>query len=167
MIARLGLLISLGLLAISADAQVVQLPTFRSFGYVGSVRVPDGGTMVLGGNNTFSSGSARGRGLGMSSTAGGAAASVNVIDHAAIDRRIRGLDSTGSTTPEVLKAKAVAEGKTLVRYARKMRAAGNDSVAKQAYRMAMPKLDQRLRDFAMREFERAYPEAAKLRLRSR
>lgn len=151
-------------------AQVVQLPTFRTFGVTTSVRVPVGGTMSLGGNNTMSSSAARRGGLGptvtgMGGTVAGTTASVTVIDHNAIDRRLRGpeqvVGAAAKTNTEI------EEGKALVRYARKMRAAGNDSLARQAYRMAMRKLDQRLHAYAKREFERAYPSAARLPTRFR
>ena len=41
---------------VSAQAQVVQLPTFRNFVYRGAVKVPDGGSTLLGGTSRSASG---------------------------------------------------------------------------------------------------------------
>lgn len=45
-----AVLLALSLIAAEAQAQVVQLPVVRNFGYTGSALVPDGGTAFLGGN---------------------------------------------------------------------------------------------------------------------
>ncbi len=80
-----------------AEAQVVQLPSTRSLSYSGSVLVPDGGTASLGGAGYSSFGSRRSGWGPMSgrSTANGIggsamAASVNIIDLAAMDEAILG-----------------------------------------------------------------------------
>jgi hypothetical protein len=87
------------------EAQVVQLPSARSLSYSGSVLVPDGGTASLGGASysrygsrqsgwgPMSSGSSA-SGVGSSSMA----ASVNIIDLAAMDEAILGAANSRTTT---------------------------------------------------------------------
>ncbi|WP_146416335.1 hypothetical protein [Crateriforma conspicua] len=140
-----------------AQGQVVQLPTFRTFSYSGSVLVPDGGTAVLGGNSSaFRSRSLRGNGQSSARSFGGGSVTATIIDLDAMDRKMRGLDSTARRT-DVTPAdhvERIEEGKSLVRYARKMASMGKLSQARMAYKMAIGKLDGRLAELAAAESRR-------------
>ena len=76
-----------------AEAQVVQLPSFHTFSYRGSVLVPDGGTVSLGGNTSLQSHRLR-RGLGRQTwgrmNASQAAVSATIIDHNQLDHQLLG-----------------------------------------------------------------------------
>lgn len=79
----------------SAFAQVVQLPTYRSFSMSGGVVVPDGGTGYLGGSGNLSQGNMARGGALLSNQAvrgraglGGVTVSVEIIDLDALDEAI-------------------------------------------------------------------------------
>ncbi|MEL6897006.1 MAG: hypothetical protein AAFP90_12945 [Planctomycetota bacterium] len=83
----------------------VQLPAVRSFSYSGTVVVPDGGTISLGGSGGARMGSSRsglgpfvGRSSGTQMRSGNAIASATVIDLQHIDQQIRG---TGAADPDL------------------------------------------------------------------
>ena len=171
----------------SASAQLpttVQLPTFNSFSYSGSVLVPDSGGAYLGGVRRSASSSSRrwgNRAFGSSLSHPGASVHVTIIDHDEIDRRLRGLPpgapagSRLGTAPGTLAAVAAAqanatargvgkpavdpdaEGKALVRFARRQYKAGNKASAFDAYHMAMATLSPKLRELARKEFYRVFP----------
>lgn len=171
----------------SAEAQTtVQLPTFNTFRYSGSVLVPTGGSTSLGGVSRSASGrtSRRGGGRGFGENVGhaGAQAHVTIIDNDAIDRQIRGLPPKGSggsttTNPHGQAAPATpnrlsvaqqerrdasvddpdAEGKALVRFARKQYLAGKPTSSFDAYRLAIDSLSPRLAQLAEAEFHRVFP----------
>lgn len=160
--------------AVSAQVpQVVQLPSFRTFSYSGSVLVPTQGTAALGSNASVYTGRFRGRRLGQSLTtgqaAGGVQAGATVIDLQSIDQRL--LKGTSLENPSSRraasesKAAATREGKSLVRYARRSYNQGRESVAFEAYRLAIGKLDGRLRQLAEMEFRRMFGESAEQAIR--
>ncbi|MCC9603952.1 hypothetical protein LOC67_25655 [Stieleria sp. JC731] len=159
-------------------SQTVQLPTFQTFSYSGSVLVPDRGSVSLGSVRRSASGrSSRGFGLGpLGSHAGGATNSigsasvhVTIIDHDAIDRQIRGLPPRGVSSPKssgaavasnaLEKIDVDAEGKALVRYARQKFREGDTGKAFDAYQLAIRKLTPRLADLAKSEMDRVIPSA--------
>ncbi|MEM0924551.1 MAG: hypothetical protein AAGJ83_00800 [Planctomycetota bacterium] len=147
----------------AAAQTVVQLPSFRSFSYSGSVLVPDRGATSLGSVRRSAMSQTRrngwGHGFGGAQSAGGADVRVTIIDHAAIDAQIRGLSSLGASTSLVRgpKVNPDEEGKALVRFARKQYQAGNHSSSREAYRMAIAKLSPRLRLLAHDEYRRVFP----------
>jgi hypothetical protein len=72
---------------------VVQLPSFHTFSYGGSVLVPDGGTTSLGGVKRSATGyNHRGwnRGYGSANSTSNASVSARIIDLAEMDRQILG-----------------------------------------------------------------------------
>ncbi len=78
-----------------SQAQVVQLPSYRSFSYSGSAWVPDGGTVALGGVNTARYGSSVSgfgplsrSGIGGGSSSQTLSASAQIIDLDAMDEAI-------------------------------------------------------------------------------
>ncbi|MEM6470456.1 MAG: hypothetical protein AAF802_12945 [Planctomycetota bacterium] len=147
----------------NADAQtVVQLPSFRSFSYSGSVLVPDRGATSLGSirRSAFSQTGRNGlgHGFGGGQSVGGATAHVTIIDHAAIDAQIRGLSSLGAPSRIVrTHVNRDDEGKALVRYARKQYLAGQHASGREAYRIAIKMLSPKLSELARQECERVYP----------
>lgn len=169
----------------SAFAQsTVQLPSFSRFTYSGSVLVPTGGATSLGGVSRSSSGrsSRRFGGHAFGGGLGHAGASVHttIIDNDAIDRQIRGLGPKGTaktitgpvsgpangTVNHTVKmrkrnpAPAVdpdAEGKVLVRFARKQYTAGNRTSAFDVYQLAIETLSPKLSELAAAEFRRVFP----------
>ncbi|MCS7467641.1 hypothetical protein NZK35_13390 [Stieleria sp. ICT_E10.1] len=172
---RLGILVTTALLTLGVDQiasaqSTIQLPSFSRFTYSGSVLVPTGGSTSLGGVSRSTSGrsSRRGGGRGIGAGVGhaGAGARVTIIDHDAIDRQLRGLPpkSGAASRPAVRSAKAGAkkadpdaEGKALVRFARKQFLAGNRTSAFDAYRLAIETLSPRLSNLAAAEFRRVFP----------
>lgn len=155
-----------------AHAQTVQLPSFRQFHYSGSVMAPDRGSASLGGvSRSYASRAAR-RGSGVARSAGGsrggASVHVTIIDHDAIDRRLRGLPPESNRTPPIgahvaaaskPKVQAIdpdAEGKALVRYARRLYIDGRHVSAFDAYRLAIPALSPKLASLAKAELERLF-----------
>jgi len=161
---------------------VVQLPTFHTFSYRGSVLVPDGGTTSLGGVKRSAIGYSRrgwNRGYGSVQSNAQASVSANIIDLNEMDRQILGASPqeflrraraqelaglTRGTVPR-LTLSNTDEGKALVRFARQEYQAGRKSSAFNAYSMAIDKLDGRLRSLAEVEFRRVYGAAAEQKLR--
>jgi hypothetical protein len=181
--------LTLGLLALATTAMearaqraipsVVQLPSFQTFSYSGTVVVPDSGGAYLGGVRRSSSGSSR-RGLsrGFGFAQGNSQLSVHptIIDNNEIDRQLLG--GTPKQFVEAGRAKAqqdkskVAkpidpneEGKALVRFARKQYREGNKTASFDTYRMAIGVLDGRLSELAKVEFRRVFGAAADQSLR--
>lgn len=83
------------IIASHASAQVIQLPSYRTFSYSGGASIPDSGTGFLGGTRYSSSGSTtRGwgpyapRAAGRSSGGSSLSARVDIIDLAALDDAI-------------------------------------------------------------------------------
>lgn len=142
---------------------VIQLPTFSSFSYSGTVVVPDSGTGYLGGVKRSSSGSSR-RGLSRSSGQSlgnsGAMITPTIIDLQAMDRQILGSDPKQFLAKQRSGKTKVAvrteEGKSLVRFARRRYKQGDKSAARSAYLMAIDILDGRLRQLAIAEYRRLY-----------
>lgn len=168
------LLCDLILFGSSATAQsVVQLPSISQFQYNGSVMVPDGGTTSLGGVNRSAFGSTqRGRNRAFGSVLGrsNASATVTIIDHDEIDRRLRGIgpeNRNGKPRNTVANAKANPkavdpdrEGKALVRYARAQYKEGKQRTSFEAYRLAISVLSPKLKTLAEAEFRRTFGTAA-------
>lgn len=181
--------------SVVGSAQVVQLPSFRQFSTTGSVLVPDGGTTLLGGNSTSSSGSRRqglNRSFGSSAGVAQATASVTIIDLQAMDEQILGgtpqeflrrsmrqeaaarqVARTAPVKSEPLARPVVSpvvdpnrEGKSLVRYARRCLSENRRSSAFDAYRMAISKLDRKLANLAFTEFHKVFGAAAISAVRS-
>ncbi|WP_182866820.1 hypothetical protein [Stieleria mannarensis] len=177
-------LLTLGVMAwgpnrIASAQSTVQLPSFSRFSYSGSVLVPVGGSASLGGVSRSASGISRrgsraiGAGVGRAGALGhaGASAHVTIIDHDAIDRQLRGLPPksqgrssasarpprTTAVPPDALNPDPDAEGKALVRFARKQYLAGKHSSAFDAYRIAIETLTPRLATLAKAEFKRVFP----------
>lgn len=178
---------TLGLLfATPAQAQLpttVQLPSFNTFSYSGSVLVPDSGATALGSIRRSATSSARRwgqRAYGSSMSHPGASVHVTIIDLDEMDRQIRGLPPSGTrsrlgTSPGTLasvtaaQANATArrigkpsvdpdgEGKALVRFARSQYKAGKRSSSFAAYQMAIETLSPELRVLARKEFYRVFP----------
>jgi len=163
-----------------AHGQVVLLPTQNRFQYRGSVLVPDGGSVYLGGNRTYASGSSRrgfrpfGSSFGSTIGSSGMSISATIIDHQEIDRQLLGgtpeeflarerakesaralpfsrpAPAPPSPTPSQIEA-----GKALVRHARKLHAAGHGERSQTAYRLALPLLTPELQQLALAESRRA------------
>jgi hypothetical protein len=155
---------------------VVQLPTFQFFNFSGSVLVPDGGGMYLGGNKTSAIGSSRrglNRSFGQSQGVSQATAHVQIIDLSEMDRQL-----LGGTPEEFLRRHRNSstldrtsnpddEGKALVRHARKLYQRGDETGAFDTYRMAIGVLrSSRLQELAKIEFRRVFGAAADQSLRS-
>lgn len=154
----------------------VQLPSISSFSYNGTVVVPDGGSAFLGGVKRASTGSSRrglSRAFGADLSNTQASVHAQIIDNAEIDRQI-----LGGTPKEFLRREQMkqaqgggaidpdAEGKSLVRYARREYKAGKQSAAFVGYQMAIETLaSQRLRDLATVEFKRVFGTSAAQALR--
>jgi hypothetical protein len=88
------------------NAQVVQLPTVRSFGYSGAVSVPDQGTASLGGNlssqsgrTTSGAGPLASRSSGSAAAAGSMSVSATVIDLQAMDAALLNQAAGGTANP--------------------------------------------------------------------
>lgn len=171
----------LAVLAPATPAQVVQLPSFSRFSYSGSVLVPDRGSASLGSvsrSSSFRSRRGLGRAAGSSLGAAGASVHATIIDHDAIDRQLRGLPPAGAAPPSQAghrRAAPVAgpggadrrdrtaadtdpdaEGKALVRYARRQYRAGRQASAYQAYQMAIENLSPPLAELALQERQRVF-----------
>lgn len=89
---------------------VVQLPSFHTFSYGGSVLVPDGGTTSLGGVKRSAAGyNQRGwnRGYGSVNSTSNASVSARIIDLAEMDRQI-----LGGSPEEFLRRKRTQEQQT-------------------------------------------------------
>ncbi|MCP4887495.1 MAG: hypothetical protein GY904_12875 [Planctomycetaceae bacterium] len=167
---------------------VVQLPTFQFFNFSGSVLVPDGGGMYLGGNKTSAIGSSRrglNRSFGQSQGGSQATAHVQIIDLSEMDRQLLGgtpeeflrrhrNSSTLGNSSTLANSSTLdrtsnpdAEGKALVRHARKLYQRGDETGAFDTYRMAIAVLrSSRLQELAKIEFRRVFGAAADQSLRS-
>lgn len=151
-----------------ASAQLpttVQLPSFSSFSYQGTVVVPDSGGAYLGGVNRSATGLNRrglSRGFGSSLGHSGASVHATIIDHNEIDRQLLGADPRELARSKSVRKKADpdAEGKALVRYARQKYREGKKSQSFDTYRMAINVLRPGLRELAVKEFERVFGAAA-------
>ena len=125
-----------------------------------------------------------GRAVGAGMSHAGASVRATMIDHDAIDRQLRGLPPRNSTLPaqaagtpnrqakqpgetlpqppaspqtsEVQKPDPDAEGKALVRYARRQYQAGKHEAAYGAYQLARSKLSPRLAELARLEMQRVF-----------
>ena len=154
--------------------QTVQLPSFETFSYSGSVLVPDSGTAFLGGNKSSSFGSSRGglqRGFGSSQSISQATASAAIIDLAEMDRQILGgtpeqflqrereREKSGAA-PSSMMVDPDYRGKAIVRYARAQYRQGNTSAAFAGYQQAIAVLSPQLKRLATAEFKRVFGAAA-------
>ncbi|MEZ6091035.1 MAG: hypothetical protein R3C05_24045 [Pirellulaceae bacterium] len=156
-------------------AQTLQLPTFRSFGYSGSVLVPDGGSASLGGIGRASEFGSRGgwgplrsRTTGRTMSTGSLSAHVQIIDLAEMDRQLLGAEpaeflrrqkaaeatNDGPLLPEVREAPTdpVEAAKQLVRDARRCVSKGNFRVADYYYRRSIQELPADLAVIAKQEY---------------
>ena len=157
------LLAGFGSDATAQAPSVIQLPSFSTFSYSGTVVVPDSGTGYLGGVKRASSVTSR-RGLNRrSSQALGNSAAVvrpTIIDLQAMDRHILGGDpkelAAKQRTAKAKDSFRIEEGKSLVRFARRRYKAGDKSAARTAYLLAIDVLDGRLRQLAIAEYRRLY-----------
>jgi hypothetical protein len=160
--------------AISSTAQTISLPTFHSFSYSGTVEVPDGGTMSLGGNAYSASSRSQRSGLfpgpvARSGIQGVSNASITatIINNHEIDRQLLGgtpqefverhrkieAMRDGRQNP-IRSADRTHEGKVLVRYARSLYQQGRHSAARDTYLMAADLLEPKLRELAIAEMRR-------------
>lgn len=170
----------------SAEAQVVQLPSFRSFSYSGGVLVPDRGSALLGGSSSALDlpGFRSHRHAGMSVHA-------TIIDLDEMDRQILGYDPdqlreqvrSGAIDPAASRSgramrtprAVVDEAKQKVRLARRLTQFGDHLGAKHAYRQAVEALERvaatkvtldgpydaaELATFARQELASVYPDPA-------
>jgi len=157
-----------------AFCQIIQLPSFHSFSYSGTVVVPDGGTTSLGGNTYSSSSRSQRSGLfpgpiarSGQSQFGNAAATATIIDHQAIDQQLLGqsrrqmIDRQEAINRQVDRqergmktADRTEEGKSLVRYARSLYEQRRYADARDAYEMAVAILDPSLQKHAIAEMRR-------------
>lgn len=167
------LLLSVSLSGATAMAQVVQLPTFSSVGYSGTVWVPDQGSASLAGSGfDWGSWSSRNGMLPNFSTnrlveAGGVVVNVEVVDPRALDRELR-IDvalaqrrreqavAETSSRPVSLQPPddPVEKGKWLVRRARAALADRLPQVARIYYQQALPLLTPELQRLAQQELNR-------------
>lgn len=146
---------------------VVQLPSFQTFSYSGSVLVPDRGTTALGGVRSSAMASRRtpfGRSFAATHSNAQLSISATIIDLEEMDRQILG-DSPrdfvrNQQRSSTKRADPTEEGKALVRYARRQYRDGNQSQAFATYRMAIACLDGRLQELAIVEFRRIFGPAA-------
>lgn len=189
---RLALVIGIGLWSAIASREavaqvgsripsVVQLPSFQTFSYSGTVVVPDSGAGYLGGNRSSASGARRrafNRAFGSSLGNSQASVAPTIVDHNEIDRQL-----LGGTPKEFVKSERknaaagnlggtkrksidpVEEGKALVRFARAQYREGKKSAAFDTYLMAIQVLNGRLRELAIVEFRRVFGTAADQSLR--
>lgn len=155
----------------SAIPSVVQLPSFQTFFYSGSVLVPDGGAAYLGGvprSSSFSSRQGLNRATGQSLSHPHVAVQATIIDHQQIDEQL-----LGGTPAQFLRLQRgqprridpTEEGKSLVRFARVQYRAGNASLSFDSYLAAIGLLNGRLRELASTEFRRVHGSAADQALR--
>ena len=157
---------------------VVQLPSFQTFSYSGSVVVPDRGTTSLGGVRSSATLSRRrpgARGFARNQANSGLSLSATIIDLDEMDRQIRGRADQVMNGPQAINADGtlrsrrridpVEEGKSLVRFARRQYREGNKSESFATYQMAIGVLDGKLRELARAEFRRVFGEAADQSLR--
>jgi len=146
---------------------VVQLPSFQTFSYSGTVVVPDRGSIYLGGVRRSASGyTSRGlrRGAGQVQGTSGATLRSVIIAHDEIDRQVLGVTPRQfiegqQASVEPASADRTEAGKSLVRFARRRYRAGDKSGAYYAYQLAVEKLEGRLRDLAIAEWRRVFPKS--------
>jgi hypothetical protein len=157
-----------------AFSQIVQLPSFHTFSYSGTVEVPDGGTMSLGGNAYSSSARSQRSGLfpgpvaraGLNQAAN-ASVTATIIDHQEIDRQLLGqspqslIDRHQAIEAQrnreargVKPADRTEEGKALVRYARALYQQRRYADSKHTYEMAVAILEPPLQALAIAEMQR-------------
>ena len=155
------------LIASTCDAQSVQLPTVRSFGYSGSVLVPDGGTTSLGGVSRSASSISRrpiGHAVGRASSQSGLSVSAEVIDLAEMDHQIRGVGRSDARRSAVAdKGQHLRQtelGKRMVRSARTLYRNGYQSEAFREYERSIKILEGRLQRLAVKEFRHVFGIAA-------
>ena len=165
--------------AIAQAPTTVQLPSFSSFSYNGTVLVPDSGAAHLGSVNRSATGLNRrglSRGFGQQQSIGQASAHVQIIDNAEIDRQILGMSPSELRRRELAlerhaarsrvttSSKQVdpdAEGKALVRHARSQYKAGKQSASFTTYRRAIAALKSpKLQELATAEFKRVFGSSA-------
>jgi hypothetical protein len=160
--------LAIGYFATQSHAQVVQLPSIRTFSYSGTVLVPDSGSAYLGGNYSGSASSQRRFGsqaAGVGMGVAGASVRTTIIDLDAMDGEILGADPKSlrgphNTSRPATMAERTEEGKQLVRFARAQFRSGNQGAAFDAYRMAIDLLQGELRELATSEFRRVFPTAS-------
>lgn len=165
----------------NAIPSVVQLPSFQTFSYSGTVVVPDSGSTYLGGVKRSATGINRrglSHGFGSAQGVGQASVTATIIDHHEIDRRLRGskpqdfLPARTLTRPPLRAADLrrpsdpTEEGKALVRFARAQYLRGNESDSFDTYQMAIGVLSGRLKELAKAEFRRVFSDAADQALRT-
>ena len=160
----------------------IQLPSFSSFSYQGTVVVPDRGQAHLGSVRRSARGTSRrglSRAFGSDQSIAQASVKAHIIDHAEMDRQILGADPQEFLRRERAQeaqakvagrnVKAIdpdTEGKALVRHARKEYKAGKHSTAFVSYQMAIEVLEsRRLKDYAIVEFKRVFGSSADQALR--
>jgi hypothetical protein len=165
LIALITIAFSVGNTASAQLPTTVQLPSFSVFSYSGTVVVPDQGAAYLGGNRSSATGfSRRGLSRGLGSSLLGTQASVHatIIDHQEIDRQLLGGSPAEfmASQRNVRRLTPTEEGKSLVRYARKLYRAGQRTESFDTYRMAIRILPTGLRELATKEFERVFGPAA-------
>lgn len=163
-------LLSLALVS-ELHAQTVQLPSFSRFSYSGTVWVPVGGSTLLGGVSRSSQSVTRRPGAvtrGQQMNRGHASVHVTLIDNDAIDREIRGLPPRGSVGSSKTRSTIArsqtrrssvdpeAEGKALVRFARRQYLDGNRMRSFEAYSMAIETLSPKLAALAKAERSRVF-----------
>jgi len=157
-----------------AFSQIVQLPSFHTFSYSGTVEVPDGGTMSLGGNAYSSSVRSQRGGLfpgpvarsGLNQAAN-ASVAATIIDHQEIDRQLLGQspqslierhhaieDRRDREARGMKPADRTEEGKSLVRYARSLYQQRRYTDSEHAYEMAVAILEPSLKKLAIAEMQR-------------
>lgn len=151
---------------------VVQLPSFHTFSYSGSVVVPDGGSTSLGGVRSSAMSSQRrlgGRSVGWMQSNAQASVSATIIDLNEMDRQILGASpkefARRGQAVRAQPADPVEEGKALVRYARRQYKEGKESQSFVTYQMAIAILDGQLHDLAVAEFRRVFGASADHSLR--
>ncbi len=157
---------------------VVQLPTFSFFTFSGTVVVPDSGAAYLGGNRRGALGYNRQgwqRSFGMQQASPQASIHAQIIDLNEMDEQLLGGTPADfmRRNREAALAKAKdrnvdpdEEGKALVRHARKLYKAGDETGSFDTYRMAIGILKSgRLRELAKVEFRRVFGTSADQSLR--
>lgn len=155
--------------AAESAAQTVQLPSFQTFSYSGTVVVPDRGGTSLGGRSSSSLGSRSRAGAAAMSSGQGisrASAHATIIDQQVMDQAVLGdaWDPSGARGAAAARgdrsqasAAQVQEGKRLVRFARSQFQQGNTRSAFEAYRLAIEILPGQLQVLATAEFRRFFP----------
>ena len=165
--------------AVAQAPTTVQLPSISTFSYSGTVVVPDGGTVSLGGVNRSATGLNRrglSRGFGSDQSRSNASITAHIIDLDEMDRQIlggtpeeflrRSRQQEAAAGKHAVKFDPDAEGKALVRLARNEYRSGKQSRAFASYQMAIQVLSPSLRQLATREFKRVFGSSAEQALRT-